>query len=527
LTLFLDTVITYQREATVLLGGISARRETTPDGIALTDGTATLTWAQLAGAVEAVATRLLSLPNGSRLGVTGENAVPTLVAHVAGLVSGVGTVAVHRQATASELRHELTAAACKALVAGATTVASATNLGDDYLDTLVIHGAATPPMCASWDDWATGRRAPVIDLAERTAQPLMVYTSGTTGRAKATGVTWVPSRSVQSALDYLTLLASRSGFPDGTHLVVGPLQHNGPLTSVRHLIAGQPVVIMPRFDAAAALDLIAQHEVTSSVMVPTHFTRLLALPAPIRAAADVSSLRMVTHTGSACPADVKRAMIDWFGPVLVESYGGSELGTVARITSVDWLRHPGSVGKAVPPLIIAACDTEGQSLPAGQVGVLGVALLDGREVKFHDDEKKSREAYLRPGVATLGDTGYVDGEGFVYITGRLSDMVVSGGINLYPAECEQVLARHPAVREVTVIGVPDDDMGEALHALVVTTAPDADLSGLDEFCRRELAGYKCPRSYERVAELQRNEMGKVDKRSMRAAYWDAPRTISG
>jgi acyl-CoA synthetase (AMP-forming)/AMP-acid ligase II len=528
LTSFLDTVITYQWEVAVFLGGISGRRDTTPDEIALTDGSATLTWAQLASAVEAVAARLLSLPGGSRLGVTGENAVPTLVAHLAGLVSGVGTVAVHRQATASELRHELTAAACQALVAGATTVASATALGDDHLAAFVIHGASTPPGYASWDDWATSAQpGPVIDLAERTAQPLMVYTSGTTGRAKATGVTWVPLRGVQSAFDYLTQIASRSGFPDGAHLVVGPLQHNGPLTSVRHLIAGQPVVIMPRFDAAAALDVIAKHHVTSSVMVPTHFTRLLALPPHIRASADVSSLRMVAHTGSACPADVKRAMIDWFGPVLVESYGGSELGTVARITSAEWLHHPGSVGKAVPPLIISAYDAEGQSLPAGQVGVLGVTLLDGREVKFHDDEEKSRQAYLRPGVATLGDTGYVDGEDFVYITGRLSDMVVSGGINLYPAECEQVLARHPAVSEIAVIGVPDGDMGEALHALVVAASPEADLSGLDEFCRRELAGYKCPRSYERVAELQRNEMGKVDKRSMRAAYWDAPRTISG
>lgn len=512
----------------MFLGGISTRRDTTPDEIALADGTATLTWAQLASTVEAVAARLLSLPSGSRLGVTGENAVPTLVAHLAGLVTGVGTVAVHRQATGSELRHELTAAACQALVTGATTVASATTLGDDHLAALVIHGAATPSGGVSWYDWATGKQpAPAVDMAARAAQPLMVYTSGTTGRAKATGVTWLPSRNVHSALDYLTLLASRSGFPDGTHLVVGPLQHNGPLTSVRHLIAGQPVVIMPRFDAEAALDVIAQHDVTSSVMVPTHFTRLLALPAHIRAAADVSSLRMVAHTGSACPADVKRAMIDWFGPVLVESYGGSELGTVARITSVDWLRHPGSVGKAVPPLIISAYDSEGQELAAGEVGVLGVTLLDGREVKFHDDEEKSREAYLQPGVATLGDTGYVDDDGFVYITGRLSDMVVSGGINLYPAECEQVLVRHPAVSEIAVIGVPDDDMGEALHALVVAAGPDADLRGLDEFCRRELAGYKCPRSYEQVAQLQRNEMGKVDKRSMRAAYWDASRTISG
>jgi acyl-CoA synthetase (AMP-forming)/AMP-acid ligase II len=511
----------------VFLGGIRARSESTPDDIAVTDGTTSMTWSQLATTVECTAARLLSLPDGSRLGVTGENAVPTLVAHLAGLVTGVGTVAVHRQATAPELQQELLDAGCRAVVIGSTTAGAAADVVQRIrLDDAVIHGATAPRGFVTWDDWISATPAEV-DLASRPARPLMVFTSGTTGRPRATPVTWAPPGAARSALDYLTSLASRSGFPDGPHLVVGPLQHNGPLTGLRHLVAGEPVVVMPRFDAEQALRLIEQHHITSTVMVPTHFTRLLALDSQVRAGFDVSSIRMVAHTGATCAAAVKHAMIEWFGPVLVESYGGSELGTVARITSTEWLHHPGSVGKAVAPLAISAYDAAGQELSAGEVGILGVDLADGRAVTFPHDEKKSRDAYVKPGVATLGDIGYVDSEGFVYITDRLADIVISGGVNLYPAECEQVLIRHDSVSEVAVIGIPEKDMGEALHALVVAATPDIDLDELNDFCRRELAGFKCPRSYELVAELTRNEMGKVDKRSLRLRYWGSPRTIPG
>jgi acyl-CoA synthetase (AMP-forming)/AMP-acid ligase II len=510
----------------VFLAGVGERAKSTPHAMAITDGETTLTWAQLAAAVEGAATMLGRLAPDTRLGVTGENAVATLVAHLAGLACGVGTVALHRQATAAELRRELADADCQAVVLGPSTVAAAElALTGDEVAQAVVHGASAPPGFTSWHEWISAP-AGVVNAADVPARPLMVYTSGTTGRPRATAVTWIPSARALSARDYLAHIAQRSGFPDGAHLVVGPLQHNGPLTSLRHLIAGHPVVVMPHFEPADVLRLIERYGITSTVMVPTHFSRLLSLPADIRDSANVTSLQMVAHTGAACPEQVKRAMIEWWGPVLVESYGGSELGTVARITSPEWLSHPGSVGKALPPLTIAAYDDAGNPLEAGQTGVLGVELTDGREVKFLADEHKSRQAYLRPGVATLGDVGYVDTEGFVYITDRLADMVLSGGVNLYPAECEQVLIRHNAVTEVAVVGVPDPDMGEALHALVVPAGPDLDLNDLDAFCRAELAGFKCPRSYEIVAELIRNEMGKVDKRAMRARFWDSARTGS-
>jgi long-chain acyl-CoA synthetase len=286
-------------------------------------------------------------------------------------------------------------------------------------------------------------------------------------------------------------------------------------------------VVLGRFDAERVLQLIERHRVTSSVMVPTHFSRLLALDPEVRGRHDVSSLDTIAHTGSACPPDVKRAMIEWFGPVLVESYGGSEIGTVCRITSEEWLAHPGSVGRVVEPFAVVVLDEEGTELGPGEVGVLGFRTPPGREVSYHADPEKTRSAYLAPGVATLGDVGYVTDDGFVYITDRVADMVVSGGVNLYPAESEKVLLEHPQVRDVAVIGVPDPDLGEALRALVLPGEPPPDPAELAAWCRERLASYKCPKTYELVETLPRNVMGKLDKRALRRPYWGGDRTIAG
>jgi acyl-CoA synthetase (AMP-forming)/AMP-acid ligase II len=310
--------------------------------------------------------------------------------------------------------------------------------------------------------------------------------------------------------------------------VVGPLQHNGPLTSIRHLLSGQPVVVLGRFDAARVLDLIEEYSVTSTLMVPTHFQRLLALPDEVRGGRSVASLEYVAHTGSACPADVKRAMIDWFGPVLIESYGGSEIGTVCKIDSTEWLAHPRSVGRAVPPFEAVVVGSDGTELDRGNVGVLGFRTPPDRSVVYHADPEKTAAAYILPGVATLGDVGYVDEDGYVFITDRIADMVVSGGVNLYPAESERVLSTHPDVSEVAVIGVPDTDLGEALLALVVP-APGAtlDIDDLAAFAKSSMASYKCPKKYVVVEELTRNVMGKLDKKALRAPYWSTDRTIAG
>jgi long-chain acyl-CoA synthetase len=235
----------------------------------------------------------------------------------------------------------------------------------------------------------------------------------------------------------------------------------------------------------------------------------------------VSSLKLVFHTGAACPVEIKRAMIEWWGPVFTEAYGASEVGTTCAITSEEWLAHPGSVGHCLPPFSPLVVDDDGSEVPAGTEGRLYFCDATGRGVVYHNDPEKSAAAHLRPGVFTLGEIGYVDEDGYVFITDRFSDMVVSGGVNIYPAESEQVLIEHPAVSDVACIGIPHPEMGEELKALVVPADPAAPPKAEEilAFCRDRLSHYKCPRSLEYVDTVGRNTMGKVNKKKLRAPYW--------
>jgi acyl-coenzyme A synthetase/AMP-(fatty) acid ligase len=488
-----------------------------------------LSWHALDEQVTSIAEAMLAVAGGpgERVAVVGENVVATLVAHVAGLSVGVGTVAISRQLIAREMADQLADSGATAVITGPLGLAAAVDAAHQAnLTTVVVHGVKDelPEGALDWDQWASGRRDSATNKV-RPASPPLVYTSGTTGRARATAVRWTTT-PYETSQDYLDALTSKPGFPPGPHLVVGPLQHNAPLTSVRQLLAGQPVVVLGRFDAEHVLQLIEQHRIASVVMVPTHFQRLLALPPAVRKTYDVSSLISVSHTGSACPPDVKRAMIDWFGPVLTESYGGSEIGTVCRITSEEWLKHPGSVGRSAPPYEVVVLDESGNELGVGETGVLGFRVPEALRVSYHADPEKTKNAYIAPGVATLGDVGHVTDDGFIYITDRMADMVVSGGVNLYPAESERVLRSHPKISDVAVIGVPDADLGESLHALVVVDST-VKAEDLFAFCRESLAGYKCPRTFDFVPELPRNAMGKLDKRALRRPFWEGDRTIAG
>jgi acyl-CoA synthetase (AMP-forming)/AMP-acid ligase II len=287
--------------------------------------------------------------------------------------------------------------------------------------------------------------------------------------------------------------------------------------------------VLGRFDAERTLAAIDEFKINTVMMVPTHFQRLLALPRTVRDTYDVSSIRMIAHTGAACPVHLKRQMIDWFGPVLFEAYGATEAGTTNAITSQEWLEHPGSVGRCVPPFEVVVADDDGKRLGPNAVGNLYFRDASGRGIIYHNDPEKTAAAHLEPGVFTLGEVGYVDDEGYVFITDRQSDMVVSGGVNIYPAEAEQVLIEHPGVRDVACVGVPDADLGEQLKALVVPFEPARPPTAqeLIEFCRHKMAGYKVPRSVEIVADIGRNSMGKVNKRALRAPYWPSDRTIGG
>lgn len=516
------------------LGHIAEQALANAGGLALVDANTERTWAQCADELPLVASAMLALAPSpdERWGVLGDNFLFTIMAHSAGLMAGVGTVAVSRQLMVRELADQIEDAHLVGLITGPSGLESClAALRDGLVTRVVIHSCSVPadaPSGAiSWDAWLAETTL-VTDFPTRPARPIMVYTSGTTGRARGTETRWVLAKC-ETSKDYLDKLCAKASYPAGAHIIVGPLQHNGPLTAMRHFLMGGCVVVLNKFDGEEVLRLIQEHKVSSSVMVPTHFQRLLAVDESVRAKYDVSSLAMVAHTGSACPADVKMAMIDWWGPVLVESYGGSESGTLCRINSNEWLAHPGSVGKAVDPYVIHVFDEAGNELARNETGILAFEAPEGFGITYHQDPEKTAKAYIKPGIFTLGDMGHVDDEGFIYITDRLSDMVVSGGVNLYPSESENALREHPGVAEVAVIGIPHKDLGEQLLALVVATDPANPPSAeeLETFCRERIAAYKIPRKYEFIAELPRNEMQKVDKKGLRKPYWDSDRTIGG
>jgi acyl-CoA synthetase (AMP-forming)/AMP-acid ligase II len=278
---------------------------------------------------------------------------------------------------------------------------------------------------------------------------------------------------------------------------------------------------MEKFDPEECLALIERYRVTHAQFVPTMFVRMLRLPKDVRERYDVSSLRFVVHAAAPCPVAVKQRLIEWWGPVLLEYYAATEgLGTF--VDSKTWLQKPGTVGKPVPADQVIIGDESGAPLPAHQIGLVWLKAPERARFQYFHDPGKTASTY-RGEYFTLGDLGYADDEGFLFLTDRSADLIVSGGVNIYPAEVDAVLLAHPAVGDVAVIGVPNDDMGEEVKAVVVATDPVAagpDLEAkLLAHCRRELAAYKCPRSVDFVDELPRDDNGKLYKRLLRERYW--------
>ncbi len=488
-----------------------------PDGWALRgDGDDVSTWAQVAEAVTRLAAAIQSydLGPGRRVLVVAHNHPATVVAHAAALLGEASSVPVNFHLTAGEIEYIVGESGARLAFVDAATEA-ATREAVAGRNVTVVRLPEAGIVGADLDAFVDGHDPIALHAAQRVI-PNLLFTSGTTGRPKAVQL---PPKTIGDSPDLTGFLAhagSHRLVSLGAHLVVGPLYHNGPLTAVRLLVCGVPVVVCGRFDAEGALAAIAVHRIESSIMVPTHFVRMLALAPEVRTRHDVSSLRSVAHTGGACPVDVKRAMIDWWGPVLSESYGGTESGTVCSINSTDWLAHPGSVGRAAAPFEALVLDESGNELPVGSEGRLYFRDTTGRGIVYEGDPDKTADAHIAPGVFTLGEIGRIDDDGFVYITDRFSDMVVSGGVNIYPAEAEQVLVRHPDVVDAACIGVPDAEMGERMIGLVqlrpgADTRPEALLA----WCRADLAGYKCPKELRFVAEVPRNPMGKIDKKTLR------------
>jgi long-chain acyl-CoA synthetase len=305
----------------------------------------------------------------------------------------------------------------------------------------------------------------------------------------------------------------------GVNLVTGPLYHAGPLlTGTLALHLGHSVILMTKWTPEATLELIARYGVTSTHMVPTMFHRLLALPESVRASACVSSLTNVVHGAAPCPIEIKRRMLEWWGSVLFEYYGATEsAGTT--VSPLEWLAHPGTVGRPIPGNEITIVREDGTEATAGEAGL--IYLKDGRTFEYHHDPEKTAAA-RRGDFITAGDIGYLDADGWLYLCDRRTDLIISGGVNIYPAESEGMLLTHPAVRDVAVIGVPDPEWGQQVRAVVEPTAgviADATLATeLIAFCRANLAHYKCPRSVVFCPALPRTDAGKLSRAQVRELY---------
>ena len=363
------------------------------------------------------------------------------------------------------------------------------------------------------------------------AQPLerqprgsfMFYSSGTTGRPKGIDHS-LSGAEISDRNDTFAFHASHWGFDaDTVFLSPAPLYHAAPaVLSVSTQAHGGTAVIMPKFDAAAALAAIERYRVNRSQWVPAMFVRMLRLAPEERARHDLSSHRFAVHAAAPCPVEVKKRMLDWWGPIIHEYYAGSEQNGSTHVGPEEWLKYPGTVGKAISGTL-HICDDEGIELPAGEVGT--IYFEQERQFRYHNDAQKTLEARhpRHANWTTLGDVGHVNDEGYLFLVDRKSFMIISGGVNIYPQEIEDALIFHPDIVDVAVIGVPNEEMGEEVKAVVQLTeggtgSPKAEQE-LIEFARERLAHYKCPRSIDFVDELPRLPTGKLYKRALKDRYW--------
>jgi acyl-CoA synthetase (AMP-forming)/AMP-acid ligase II len=373
---------------------------------------------------------------------------------------------------------------------------------------------------------------PATPLPNRVAGTDMLYSSGTTGKPKGVTRAFVAEPLDGTAITVSPLLSMLFGFTsESSYLSPAPLYHAAPL---RFCLSAQgmgaTVVVMEHFDAEDYLRLAEKYRLTHSQVVPTMFVRMLKLDPEIRARYDVSSLQCVIHAAAPCPVQVKKQMIDWFGPIIHEYYAGTEGNGFVYCNSQMWLAHEGTVGMPIN-CTLHICDEEGREVPTGESGT--IFFEGGASFEYHNDPDKTKGSRHPKGWSTLGDVGYVDSDGFLYLTDRKAYMIISGGVNIYPQEAENTLVTHPAVVDVAVFGVPNEEFGEEVKAVVQPTVMPAtpdDAKTLEReliaYCRSQLADVKCPRSIDFRAELPRHPTGKLYKRILKDEYWkDAGRSI--
>jgi long-chain acyl-CoA synthetase len=466
--------------------------------------------------------RGLGLSTGDSVAVLLPNGVELLSLYFAALQSGLYLVPVNWHLVAPEVAYILGDSEARVFVAHERFGDAARQAADE---------AGIPPDrrfavgevagFRGLDDLAAGQ--PDTLPEERTAGAPMQYTSGTTGRPKGVRrpLTGAAPESVAERTALFFSLFGMQPFDDNVHLCGSPMYHTAVLvwasTSVQ---VGHPAVLMDRWGPREMLELVERHRVTQSHMVPTQFHRLLSVPEDERKQYDVSSLRYMVHGAAPCPKEVKRAMIDWWGPVVIDYYAATE-GGGALITSEEWLRKPGSVGKAWPGSEIRVFDDDGRELPPNEPGTVYMRMA-GSDFSYKGDADKTRKNRIDD-FFTVGDVGYLDEDGYLFLCDRKSDMIISGGVNIYPAEIEAELMMHPAVDDVAVFGVPHPDWGEEIKAVVQPVegaeAGESLTQDLLDFAAGRLAKFKRPRSVDYIEEMPRDPNGKLYKRKLRDPYW--------
>jgi long-chain acyl-CoA synthetase len=365
---------------------------------------------------------------------------------------------------------------------------------------------------------------PAEPLEEELEGTRMLYSSGTTGRPK--GVRYkIPRQRIGDLPAEMGMMTAVWGMDENAvYLSPAPMYHSAPLFyCMSTMRLGGTAIVMEQFDPEDALAYIEKYRVTHSQWVPTMFVRMLKLPEAARTGRDLSSQKIAIHAAAPCSVEIKRKMIDWWGPIIDEYYAATEGMGATYINSADWLAHPGSVGKSMlGPIHIL--DDDGKEVPAGEVGTVWFeppATRPGFE--YHKDAEKTRDSFNDKGWSTVGDMGYLDTDGYLYLTDRRTFMIVSGGVNIYPQEAENVLIDHPKVYDVAVFGIPDAEMGERVHGVVQPTDWDAAGPELErellEFVQSKLAHYKCPKAIDFERELPREQTGKLYKRLLRDRYW--------
>ncbi|MBN8980847.1 MAG: acyl-CoA synthetase [Rhizobiales bacterium] len=471
--------------------------------------------------------RALGLKRGDHIAFLMENTLAFMEICWAAQRSGLFYTAISRYLTADEIAYIVKDCGAKVLITTPKCVEAVLPILPTAPDTIFFIAGDARTGFRSWD--AETSKQPKTPIADESAGVDMLYSSGTTGRPK--GVKRVAAETsilVPNAFLKLLCVDMYGMSSESIYLSPAPLYHAAPLRfNMMVGVLGGTSVIMEHFDAEEYLALVEKHKINVSQLVPTMFVRMLKLPDDLRAKYNVSTLKSAIHAAAPCPVEIKAKMIEWWGPIIVEYYAGSEGNGVTVSNSQEWLTHRGTVGKAVVGKI-KILDDDGNELPTGEVGA--VYFADGPQFAYHNDPDKTKRAYNERGWSTIGDVGYLDAEGYLYLTDRKAYMIISGGVNIYPQETEDILITHPAVADVAVFGVPNEEMGEEVKAVVQPHSMKMASKDLEAdlilFCRKHLSPIKCPKSVDFEAELPRTPTGKLVKRHLRDRYWQAAKKAS-